>query len=72
MYQVHVARMLFAVNNMAPVRVNVYPIIMAIHTKAVGQSVLLTQTVHRIELVFEINAKIHVQAFAIQMPIVEL
>lgn len=56
--------MLFAVNSMALGRVNVYLNIMAIHTKAVGQSVLSTQIAHRIEPVLEINAKIHVQVYA--------
>lgn len=38
---------------------NVYLNTMAIHTKAVGRSVLLTQIAHRIEPVLETNAKIH-------------
>lgn len=64
--------MLFAANKTVLVHANVYLIIMAIHTKAVGQSVLSVPIVRRTKPVLETNVKILVQDFVLKMLNAEL
>lgn len=64
--------MLYVVNKMALAHVNVFLIIMAIHMKVAGQSVLLTPIVRQTEAVYEINVSIHALEFVHKMPNAEL
>lgn len=60
------ARMQFALSEMVPVHVRACPITLEIHTAAVVRNVLPTTIAQVIAPVWIINAKIHVQAFAVQ------
>lgn len=59
--------MQFVVSRMAPVHVNVYLNIMAIHTKAVAQNVRSIAIARRIGLAFGTNVLTHVLVYVLKM-----